>query len=77
MTGHHRSTFEYMRNQNIGVQVHYTPVHLQPYYRRLGFTHGDFPEAEKYATNALSIPLYPGLTEEEQNRVCEALKIIL
>tara|TARA_B100000674_G_scaffold400114_1_gene345578 strand:+ start:3218 stop:4387 length:1170 start_codon:yes stop_codon:yes gene_type:complete len=75
--GHHRSTFEYMRNQNIGVQVHYTPVHLQPYYRRLGFTHGDFPEAEKYATNALSIPLYPGLTEEEQNRVCEALKIIL
>ena len=74
---HHRATFENMRKQNIGVQVHYTPVHLQPYYRRLGFTHGDFPEAEKYATNALSIPLYPGLTEKDQDRVCEALKIIL
>ena len=60
----HRQIFESLRAVGIGVQLHYTPVHLQPYYRRLGFQEGDFPEAEAYACNAISIPLYPGLKEK-------------
>ena len=53
---HHHHVFEALRNSNIGVQLHYLPVHLHPYYRRLGFKPGDFPEAESYARNALSLP---------------------
>ena len=52
----HRYVFEGLRVAGIGVQLHYTPVHLQPYYRRRGFREGDFPEAETYATNAMSLP---------------------
>jgi dTDP-4-amino-4,6-dideoxygalactose transaminase len=59
------------------VQLHYTPVHLQPYYRRLGFREGDFPEAEAYATNAISLPLYPGLQEEDLQRVAKTLANLL
>ena len=53
---HHRRVFEGLRLL-VWVQLHYTPVHLQPYYRRLGFREGDFPEAEAYASNAISLPL--------------------
>ncbi len=70
---HHRHVFEGLRAAGIGVQLHYTPVHLQPYYRRLGFAKGDFPEAEGYAGNAITLPLYPGLTDQEQERVSTAL----
>jgi dTDP-4-amino-4,6-dideoxygalactose transaminase len=56
------------------VQLHYSPVHLQPYYRRLGFGEGDFPYAETYAHNALSLPLYPGLQELEQEWVVQTLR---
>jgi len=71
---YHRYVFESLRDLRIGVQVHYSPVHLQPYYRKLGFTDGDFPEAENYGTNAISLPLYPGLQVHHQERVFEALK---
>ena len=64
----HRYIFEFMRSASIGVQLHYLPVHLQPYYRSLGFKEGDFPEAEKYAHNAMSLPLFPGLTKSEASR---------
>lgn len=74
---HHRRVFEGLRAVSIGVQVHYTPVHLQPYYRRLGFREGDFPEAEAYASNAISLPLYPGLLYADQRRVAEALANLL
>ena len=74
---HHRRVFEGLRAAGIGVQLHYTPVHLQPYYRRLGFREGDFPEAEAYATNAISLPLYPGLQEDEQQRVVRTLESLL
>jgi len=74
---HHRRVFEGLRAAGIGVQLHYSPVHLQPYYRRLGFTEGDFPEAEAYARNAISLPLYPGLKEEEQARVVQVLASLL
>ncbi len=70
---HHRHVFEGLRAAGIGVQLHYSPVHLQPYYRRLGFAEGDFPEAEAYAGNAISLPLYPGLADQEQEWVATAL----
>jgi UDP-4-amino-4,6-dideoxy-N-acetyl-beta-L-altrosamine transaminase len=74
---HHRHVFEGLRAAGIGVQLHYSPVHLQPFYRRSGFAEGDFPEAEAYARNAISLPLYPGLQEQEQQRVVEALAGLL
>jgi UDP-4-amino-4,6-dideoxy-N-acetyl-beta-L-altrosamine transaminase len=74
---HHRRVFEGLRAAGIGVQLHYSPVHLQPYYRRLGFSEGDFPEAEAYARNAISLPLYPGLGEQDQDRVVKALSSLL
>jgi UDP-4-amino-4,6-dideoxy-N-acetyl-beta-L-altrosamine transaminase len=69
--------FRALRNANIGVNVHYIPIHTQPYYRALGFRLGQFPAAEGYYEQAISLPLYPSLTEEEQNRVVEALKFAL
>lgn len=72
-----RQVFEYMRNNAIGVNVHYIPVHTQPYYRRLGFDWGMFPEAEKYYQAAITLPLFPSMTEEEQDRVVEALKAVI
>ena len=74
---HHRQVFDGLRAAGIGVQLHYTPVHLQPYYRSLGFQEGDFPEAEAYASNAISLPLYPGLQDGELQRVADTLKTLL
>lgn len=73
----HRQVFEGLRAAAIGVQLHYSPVHLQPYYRRLGFHEGDFPEAEAYACNAISLPLYPGLHDRDQQRVTRTLDNLL
>ena len=70
----HKKFFENMRSLGIGVQLHYSPVHLQPYYRKYGFKEGDFPMAEKYAKTALSIPLFPDLTYDEQIRVINTIK---
>jgi UDP-4-amino-4,6-dideoxy-N-acetyl-beta-L-altrosamine transaminase len=73
----HREVFQMLRGDGIGVQLHYSPVHLQPYYRALGFAEGQFPEAEAYATSAISLPLFPGLTDVEQVRGVQALTNIL
>jgi UDP-4-amino-4,6-dideoxy-N-acetyl-beta-L-altrosamine transaminase len=73
----HRQVFEGLRAAGIGVQLHYNPVHLHPYYRQLGFRKGDFPEAEAYASNAISLPLYPGLEESDQQRVVRTLSALL
>lgn len=62
-----KRVFDYLRENGIGVNVHYIPIHLQPYYRRLGFQEGQFPEAEKFYRSAISIPLHANLTEEEQD----------
>ena len=70
---YHRYIFEELRRANIGVQLHYSPVHLQPYYQKLGFAEGDYPEAEAYASSAISLPLYPGLKSREQQKVVEVL----
>lgn len=74
---HHRKVFEGLRAAGIGVQLHYSPVHLQPYYRRLGFNDGDFPEAEAYACNAISLPLYPGLQEKDLQRVADTINALV
>ena len=62
------------RQRGIGVNVHYIPVHTQPYYRAMGFAAGDYPQAERYYREAISLPLYPTLTEAEQDRVVSALR---
>ena len=64
---------EPMRSAGIGVNVHYIPVHLHPYYRRLGFAPGDFPQAEAYYREAISLPMFAGLEDEAQDRVVAAL----
>lgn len=74
---YHRNVFSKLRKAGIGVQVHYSPVHLQPYYRGLGFKEGDFPEAERYGCNAISLPLFPGLSRKGQERVVSVLTKIL
>ena len=73
----HRQIFEGLRGSGIGVQLHYSPVHLQPYYRKLGFEIGQFPEAEAYATSAISLPLFPGLQDEEQKKVITIVSNLL
>ncbi|WP_045221995.1 DegT/DnrJ/EryC1/StrS family aminotransferase [Desulfonatronum thioautotrophicum] len=73
----HRQVFEATRDQGIGVNLHYIPVHTQPFYRELGFQLGDCPVAEKYYQEALTLPLFPGMNEEDQDRVVGALKRIL
>ena len=69
----HRQVFERLRASGIGVQLHYSPVHLQPYYRAMGFAEGQFPEAEAYASSATSLPLFPGLGADELKRVSSIL----
>ena len=66
-----------MRAAGIGVNVHYIPVHLQPWYRRRGFRAGDFPRAEAYYAAALTLPLHAGMSDAEQDRVAETLWRIL
>ncbi|WP_109476774.1 UDP-4-amino-4,6-dideoxy-N-acetyl-beta-L-altrosamine transaminase [Paraburkholderia sp. C35] len=72
-----RAVFDALRSADIGVNVHYIPVHLQPYYRRLGFKPGDFPQAEQYYREALSLPLFATLTDAQQDRVVAQLKRVL
>lgn len=65
--------FAAMRGVGVGVAVHYIPVHLQPYYRALGFKAGDFPHAEAYYRRCITLPLYPGLGRTQQDQVVQAL----
>lgn len=73
----HQQVFTALREAGIGVNLHYIPVHLQPYYRGLGFAAGDFPEAERYYREAISLPLYPDMTDEQQEQVVQALISVL
>jgi len=70
----HCQVFERLRHAGIGVNLHYIPVHLHPYYRRLGFAPGQFPEAEQYYREAISLPMYAGLTDEAQSIVAHELR---
>ncbi|WP_018477410.1 UDP-4-amino-4,6-dideoxy-N-acetyl-beta-L-altrosamine transaminase [Pontibacter roseus] len=69
-----KGLYDYLREHNIFAQVHYIPAHTMPYYRNLGYKKGDFPEAEHYYDRCLSLPMYPTLTEEEQQFVIEKVK---
>lgn len=73
----HREVFEALRESGIGVNLHYMPVHLQPYYRSLGFSEGLFPQAEAYGGDAISLPMFPTLTEESQDQVARLLRELL
>jgi len=72
-----REVFEHLRGAGIGVNVHYIPVHLQPFYRERGFEPGGFPEAEAYYEEAISLPLFYGLSDADQDRVVLALAAAL
>lgn len=67
------SVFQGLRDAGIGVNVHYIPVHTQPYYQSQGFRHGDFPLAEDYYRRAITLPLHPGLSDEVQDEIISIL----
>jgi len=69
-----QEVFNALRMSGIGVNVHYIPVHLQPYYRQFGFQKGDYPQAERYYADAISLPLYYSLSDKEQEQVIVALE---
>lgn len=69
----HREVFERLRVGGIGVNLHYIPIYRQPYYERLGFNRSDFPEAERYYAEAISLPMYTELTEAQQLEVVQRL----
>jgi UDP-4-amino-4,6-dideoxy-N-acetyl-beta-L-altrosamine transaminase len=69
----HLEVYKSLRAAGIGVNLHYIPVYLQPYYEKLGFTAGYCPAAEQYYAEAISLPLFPGLTEAQQDEVVDAL----
>lgn len=69
-----REVFDALRQAGIGANVHYIPIHTQPFYAARGFRPGDFPAAERYYARALSLPLFPGMTEAEQDRVVDVLR---
>lgn len=73
----HQQVFDALRERGIGVNLHYIPVHTQPYYQDLGFTEGEFPESEQYYREAISLPMFHGMTEAQQNTVVDVLTDIL
>lgn len=72
-----KEIFEALREKGIGVNVHYIPVHAQPYYEQLGFNQGDFPEAEAYYETAISLPMFPDLNDEQIQYIYQTLKEVL
>lgn len=72
-----RQIFEELKHRGIGVNLHYIPIHLQPYFQKAGFQEGDFPEAEKYYNEAITLPIFPRLTETQQQYIVSTLREIL
>lgn len=77
LDGLHRGVFEMLRAADIGVNLHYIPVYLQPYYQAMGFEPGLCPAAERYYGQAITLPLYSGMTDEQQNKVVAAVTEVL
>lgn len=73
----HREVFEALREAGIGVNLHYIPVHTQPFYQRMGFKVGDFPQAEQYYSEAISLPMYQTLAVEQQDQVVAAVRRVV
>jgi len=72
-----REVFEALRAMGIGINVHYIPVHTQPHYSAMGFKLGDYPEAERYYEQAISLPLFATMTNDQQDKVVQALQKVL
>lgn len=77
ITQSHRQVFDALRANGIGVNLHYIPVHTQPYYNNMGFKKGDFPEAESYYQEAISLPMFHLMTLEQQDEVIAVLTNVL
>lgn len=78
LTLHDRQNiYQQLHAKGVGVNVHYIPIHLQPYYQQLGFKQGDFPVSEHFYQHALTLPLFPSLTDEEQTKVIDTLREVL
>ena len=71
----HKKFFNYLRSKNMYVNVHYLPIHLQPFYRKFGFKKNQFPVAEEYSETAISIPIYPNLKKKEQIKIINYIKL--
>ncbi|MEX1189853.1 MAG: UDP-4-amino-4,6-dideoxy-N-acetyl-beta-L-altrosamine transaminase [Bacteroidia bacterium] len=74
---HRKDLYDALRAKGIYAQVHYIPVHTMPYYKKLGWKKGDFFEAENYYDQCLSLPMFPTLTDDEQNFVIDSIKEFL
>lgn len=70
----HCQVFDALREEGIGVNLHYIPVHTQPYYQQMGFMAGDFPEAERYYAEAISLPMFQTMSEAQQDQVVATLR---
>lgn len=77
ITKSHREVFELLRENGIGVNLHYIPVHMQPYYQEKGFQVGEFPHAEAYYQEAISLPMFHAMTVIQQDKVVRVLSEIL
>jgi UDP-4-amino-4,6-dideoxy-N-acetyl-beta-L-altrosamine transaminase len=77
ITMSHKQVFDALRHAGIGVNLHYIPIHLQPFYTKQGFELGMFPESEKYYKEAISIPIFQQMTDEEQDKVIHKLRDLL
>ena len=73
----HQQVFNALRENGIGVNLHYIPIHLQPYYQNMGFNYNDFPAAEHYYQEAISLPMFHIMTEEQQDEVVSVLARLL
>ena len=73
----HVQIFQELRDKGLGVNLHYIPIHTQPYYERMGFKSGDYPNAEHYYQHAISIPMYQGLTDAQQDQVVSIISKVL
>ena len=73
----HKQIFNYFRKKNILVNLHYIPIHLQPFYSQFGFKVGNFPIAEDYYTRAISLPIFPSLKIKQQQYIIKTLREII
>lgn len=73
----HRTVFERLREHGVGVNLHYIPVYRQPYYQQMGFKQQDYPQAEQYYAEAISLPMFSKMTESQQDTVTSALQSVL
>ena len=69
----HSQVFNLLREQGIGVNLHYVPIHTQPFFQRMGFSMGDYPKAEHYYSEAISLPIFQGLSHQKQDAVINEL----